>query len=228
MPHRAIELDALRFAYPGRAALLDIGSFTIEPGESVFLQGSSGSGKSTLLSLICGISAPVSGRVSVLDQDLAQLSAGGRDRFRANHLGIIFQQFNLLPHLSLTDNVTLSLRFAPERRARLNGTAPDAEAASLLSALGVDEPLMTPVAELSVGQQQRVAVARALLGSPDLLIADEPTSALDQDATDAFVELLLSRKTERTTVLFVSHDKSLARHFDRSLALTDLNGAARD
>jgi putative ABC transport system ATP-binding protein len=168
-----------------------------------------------------------SGEVIVLGQDLATLEPAARDRLRADHLGVIFQMFNLVPYLSVIGNVTLPLRFSPKRRAAINGNEDD-EARRLLSRLGLtDETLLARrVSDLSVGQQQRVAAARALIGGPEIVIADEPTSALDADARDQFIDLL-SEEARRTgaALLFVSHDAGLATHFDRAVDLGEINRA---
>ncbi|MEQ9317025.1 MAG: ABC transporter ATP-binding protein [Henriciella sp.] len=230
MPDTRIKISDLRFAWPGASApLLDIPAFELGAGERLFLRGPSGSGKSTLLGLIAGVLAPQAGSISVLGEDMADLSGAARDRLRADHLGVIFQMFNLVPYLSVMQNVTLPCRFSAARRkaADANGTPAD-EARRLLGRLGLsDEKLLArPVTELSVGQQQRVAVARALIGGPEILIADEPTSALDADARDRFIELL-SEEAARSgaSLLFVSHDAALAGHFDRSIDLAQLNQA---
>lgn len=226
----ALHVRGLAFAWRGGERLLDIDELRVAAGERVFLHGASGSGKSTLLGLLGGVLAPEAGRVDVLGTDLAGLRASARDRFRADHVGFVFQQFNLLPFLSVRENVLLPLRFSARRRRTVaRRIEVGAEAARLLHALGLD-PVRCgrlPAGSLSVGQQQRVAAARALIGEPELLIADEPTSALDADARRAFLHLL-SRECGRagTTVLFVSHDRGLAPLFDRAVALADINRAA--
>jgi putative ABC transport system ATP-binding protein len=224
----AIELHAVEFSWKGQERLLDVERFTVDRGERVFLQGPSGSGKSTLLGLIGGVLTPVSGSVSLLGTQLSNLGASGRDRFRGEHLGFIFQMFNLIPYLTVRENVLLPLKFSAARRQRLAGLAPAAEALRLLGALGLlgQGLLERQVTQLSIGQQQRVAAARALIGRPEILVADEPTSALDADTRADFLELLMNEcRAFDITLLFVSHDSSLSGLFDRALAMTDLNRA---
>jgi putative ABC transport system ATP-binding protein len=221
-----IEVRDLRFGWSAARTDIDIEALDVERGARVFVQGASGSGKSTLLSLLAGVNVPRSGTVRVLGNDLATLSSGRRDRFRAEHIGFVFQQFNLLPYLNAIDNVVLGLRFSRERAARVAN--PGAAARTLLQRLGLGAvEIESLAAALSVGQQQRVAAARALIGAPELLIADEPTSALDADTRDQFVQLLLSASGEAgSAVLFVSHDASLRPHFDSAWHLHTLNRAA--
>jgi putative ABC transport system ATP-binding protein len=197
--------------------------FEVARGERVFVCGPSGSGKSTLLSLLAGIVVPRRGHIRIEDTVLSSLPSSARDQFRADHIGYIFQQFNLLPYLSVVDNVLLSCAFSPQREQRAGGPAASRlEAVRLLTALGLDDARLRErrVTELSVGQQQRVAAARALIGGPALIIADEPTSALDSDARDVFLRLLLSECGRgNSSLVFVSHDMALARHFDRVVRL---------
>jgi putative ABC transport system ATP-binding protein len=217
-----VEAQDLRYRWPGAAAdTLHIPALALQAGEQMFLRGASGSGKSTLLALIAGVLAPTGGRLQLLGRDLGALSGAARDRLRADHLGVIFQQFNLLPYLSVRDNVRLALRFSARRRAQ----AAAGEAERLLAAMGLPAPLWPrPAARLSVGQQQRVAAARALIGRPALLLADEPTSALDEDARDAFMALLQQCCADAGSALvFVSHDARLAARFARVADLAALN-----
>ena len=188
----------------------------------MLLLGESGSGKSTLLSLICGTILPGSGRVEVAGVDLATLSGARRDKLRAERIGVIFQQFNLLPFGNVADNILLPLRFAPERRARA-GDAREA-AASLCKALGLpDGVLPARAAQLSVGQQQRVAVARALIGRPPIVIADEPTSSLDAGSQAAFLDLMFDQiAANRASLLMVSHDPRLGERFDRIVRMEEV------
>jgi len=220
----ALRLRGLRAGWD--TPLLAIDDLQIPRGEKVFLQGPSGSGKSTLLNVLAGLLPAQQGLVEVAGEDLSQLSGRQLDRHRAEQLGIIFQQFNLLPYLSVTDNVQLASRLAPGRKARaveLHGSVAEA-ARALLVSLGLERYINKKVSDLSVGQQQRVAVARALLGSPSLILADEPTSALDTGARDRFIELLSEQLNLCDgSLLFVSHDLSLAEHFDRQLSLATLN-----
>jgi putative ABC transport system ATP-binding protein len=229
--HPVVELQDLRFGWPGAAApLLDIPSLRLDPGETLFLHGESGSGKSTLLALLAGVLLPQSGQVQLLGTDWSALPASRRDRRRADHVGIVFQQFNLLGYLPVLDNVLLPCRFSPrraERAAARDGT-PSASARRLLERMNLASDLWTrPASRLSVGQQQRVAAARALIGEPELLIADEPTSALDEARRDEFMALLLEACVGAGSALvFVSHDARLATAFSRRVELGALNRAA--
>lgn len=223
MATSVLTVSDLRFRWPGRAGFaLSVPAFSMAKGETVLLLGESGSGKSTLLSLICGTLLPDQGRIEVAGTDIGALSGGARDRFRAEQIGVIFQQFNLLPFGSVADNILLPLRFAPDRRTR----AGDARAAAtaLCKALSLPDGLMRAKAgTLSVGQQQRVAVARALIGQPPLIIADEPTSALDADTQSAFLDLLFRQvAAQEASLLMVSHDARLGDRFDRVLRIKEI------
>ncbi|MDO7929169.1 ABC transporter ATP-binding protein [Pseudomonas sp. KFB-139] len=233
MTQALIELSDLSFNWPGHPQLLDIPAFRLEPGETLFLKGPSGSGKTTLLGLLGGVQKPGSGSIRLLGQDLSQLSAGARDRFRVDHTGYIFQQFNLLPFLSVRENVELPCHFSKVRaeRAKQRHGSVEQATSTLLAHLGLKDPalLTRRAGSLSIGQQQRVAAARALIGQPELVIADEPTSALDADTRESFIRLLFAECREAgSSLLFVSHDQSLAPLFDRNLSLSELNRAAVD
>jgi putative ABC transport system ATP-binding protein len=232
-----IALDKLLFRWSrGSAPCLDIPHFAVAAGECVFLHGPSGSGKSTLLNVIGGVAVPERGRVALLDRDLAALPGRSRDAFRADHIGFVFQQFNLLPWLSAFDNVLLPCTFSARRRERTqdphadgpHAEGPRAAAERLLTHLDLAPALWRkPAGELSVGQQQRVSAARALIGQPEILIADEPTSALDAARQQAFIDLLLAEAAAAgAALLFVSHDARLAARFDRVVALAEINRVA--
>jgi len=219
-----IRMSSVRFTWPGRDAFsLAVDAFSLPAAKRILLIGPSGSGKSTFLSLICGIVAPQTGEIDILGTDITKLPASARDGFRAEHFGIIFQIFNLLPYGTVIDNVLLPLSFAPMRRKRATtgGRAED-EAVRLLTCLGL-EPHLTrglSAANLSVGQQQRVAAARALIGSPEIIIADEPTSALDRNRQAAFLNLLFTQVSDAgATLIMVSHDETLAGRFDEVMRL---------
>lgn len=221
---KAAELENLSFAYGSGPPVLDGCSLAIEPGEKLFLFGPSGSGKTTLLSLITGILRPKAGTVRVLGEDMQLLKSAGRDELRGSRMGYIFQMFNLLPYLSASENILLPCRMNPLRRARVQNL--EEEAKHLMEALGIYSLRDVKPFHMSVGQQQRVAAARALLGAPDLIIADEPTSALDADYRQRFLELLFENtRKSNAAILFVSHDRSLARLFDRQVSLPDINRA---
>lgn len=231
MPSALIDLSNLGFAWPGQPELIDIPGFQLQPGESLFLKGPSGSGKTTLLGLLGGVQQPDRGTVRLLGTDLGKLSSSARDHFRVDHTGYIFQQFNLLPFLPVLENVLLPCRFSTSRaqRARKRHGSIEQAAIQLLGHLGIRSELLTRRADaLSIGQQQRVAAARAMIGQPELVIADEPTSALDSDARETFIQLLFAECREAgSSLLFVSHDQSLAPLFDRCVSLDELNRASR-
>jgi len=228
IPPPAVDVENLEFGWD-EAPLLRIDRLQVAPRERVFLSGSSGSGKSTLLGLIAGVLLPRGGVVRVAGTAVQTLPPGERDRFRGAHIGFIFQMFNLIPYLDVLGNVLLPLRFSHDRRARLDEVEPQEEARRLLSALGIAQLASSrrPVTRLSMGQQQRVAAARALIGRPGLLIADEPTSSLDAEARGDFLRLLMAEcRAGGSALLFVSHDVSLAPLFDRVVALTEINHVA--
>jgi putative ABC transport system ATP-binding protein len=227
-----IEVDGLRYRWRhGQAPVIDIERLAVAAGERIFIHGPSGSGKSTLLGLLGGVLVAEQGTLCITiggaTTALGALGSAARDRFRVDHIGFVFQQFNLVPYLSVIDNVLLPCRFSARRRARCGGGM-HAEAARLLQALDLSPALAErPVTQLSVGQQQRVAAARALIGRPEIVIADEPTSALDAETQDRFLDLLLGECAASTaSLLFVSHDRRLAPHFTRELALQEVNMAA--
>jgi len=229
----AIEIEDLSFGWSaGLELLLEIDQLSIKTGEKVLIEGPSGSGKSTLLNLLAGVLVPQRGEVRVLNQSMTTKGSADRDRFRADHIGVIFQMFNLIPYLSLAENVMLPCRFSKQKlkKATERSGSPDQEAIRLLSALNLaDHQLIRrPVTNLSVGQQQRVAAARALIGAPDIVIADEPTSSLDAGHREAFIKLLFKECHQTgSTLIFVSHDASLSHFFDRSLSLMTINKASR-
>ncbi len=197
-------------------------------GETVFLHGPSGSGKTTLLGLLAGVLRASAGQVKVLGEDFTTMSNGARDAFRARHLGYVFQMFNLIPYLSVRENILLPIRLESARRARLGTQSFDEAVYDVAGQLDIARYLDTPIGELSVGQQQRVAAARALIGSPEVVIADEPTSALDTDRREQFLELLFrSCEKAHATLVFVSHDHTLMPLFSRIVELGEINTASQ-
>ena len=218
----AVNIENLRYVYDqkGNDTVLDIPRWNIAGGEKVLLHGPSGGGKSTLLNLISGILQSSEGKLEVMGERLDQMSERGRDRFRANHVGYVFQSFNLFPFLNAYENVNLSLYFSKD--AKTKGSKLEIE--NLLDELKLSKSDCTkPVRKLSIGQQQRVAIARSLIKKPGLLIADEPTSSLDAENRNQFMSVLLGLVNEQnTTLLFVSHDLSLREHFNRVEALADI------
>src|SRR5690606_26988730 len=224
----AVEIADLTFEYKAGRPVLNIPSLTVHRGRRVFLYGPSGSGKTTLLGILAGVLPVQGGSVRVFERELGRLTSSQRDNFRAVHIGYIFQMFNLIPYLSVLENITLPCRLNGERRARAerDGESLNAAARRISDHLEIGALLGSPVTELSVGQQQRVAAARALIGAPELVIADEPTSALDADLRERFLELLFDSCAQAgSTLVFVSHDRSLQPLFDEAISLPEVNRA---
>ncbi len=227
-----LDINNLEFSWPNSTRpLLKVEEFQVSQGEHLFLQGPSGSGKSTLLNIIAGVLTPQKGDIHLFGNDFQAYTAAQKDKVRGDHMGFIFQMFNLLPFLSIIENVTLPCQFSKVKKDNVfdKGLSLEKEACRLLKELDLDIQLIgdKKVSDLSVGQQQRVAAARALIGSPKLIIADEPTSALDADVRDRFLQLLFKEcKTSETSLVFVSHDLSLGRQFDKVLSLKDINKAS--
>lgn len=224
-----ITLENVAFKWhKNSATTIAIKQLTIDKAEHVFLYGPSGSGKSTLLALLAGINTTTSGELCVLKQNLSALTNAQRDAFRADHIGYIFQNFNLLPYLTPLENVCLGCQFSKKRQQQVLSQADNlvSEAARLLNALGLEAHFHNQnIATLSIGQQQRVAAARAFIGSPELIIADEPTSALDTQNRESFIKLLFEQAQQtKSTLVFVSHDETLKPLFTRAIDLVSLQG----
>lgn len=217
-----IDLRDVRYAYPQAPdqPVINIPNWSVPAGEHVFLHGPSGSGKSTLLNLLSGMTGADQGSVMVLGQPLDQMNQRQRDRFRAENIGYVFQQFNLIPYLNAIENIRLASHFS-----RPSQTVSRQTIQTLLQQLHIQpSEWHKSTGQLSIGQQQRVAIARAIINRPQLLIADEPTSALDQSNRDNFMSLLLSLiKDQGATLLFVSHDLSLSHYFKHIVPLSEIN-----
>lgn len=212
----AVEIKNLIFSY-GETPVIDLPQLEIKESEFVFLFGPSGSGKSTLLELMAGVLKSQAGELRVCGQALHSMSLSELDHFRSENVGYIFQSFNLIPYLSVLENIILPFLF---QKTELDQNA----LTTLTKSLGLTSFLNRPVSQLSVGQQQRVAVARALIKKPKIILADEPTSALDYNHRENFLKILFELcRVQKTSVLFVSHDLSIAKLFDRSISLVELN-----
>jgi putative ABC transport system ATP-binding protein len=217
-----IRIENLRFAYgSGGEEILKLDAFELAPENNALVVGPSGCGKTTLLHLIAGLLVPVAGRVVVAGQDLAALPASARDRFRGRNIGIVLQQFHLLPTLTTLQNLLVAQSIA--------GLPVDRTAAhASLSTLGVDDRVNAYPHQLSVGQQQRVAIARALVNRPKLLLADEPTSNLDDDACRSVANLLLeAAERQGVSLLIATHDSRLKSRIPRQLVLFRHRAEAR-
>jgi len=223
MTKAVLELAGVRKGYVapdgGRIEVLDVPQLALAAGEQVALRGASGTGKTTLLHVIAGIVRPDAGSVRVAGEDVARLDEAARDAWRAQHVGYVFQTFNLLQGFSALENVALASMFA--------GPAKVERARELLERVGLAGRLDYLPRKLSIGQQQRVAVARALVNSPQLVLADEPTGNLDRANAEAALALLRETCRENgAALLVVSHDERVVERFERVLDLAELNRAA--
>ena len=220
-----LQIEDLKFGYTGSGGFhLRVPLLTLKAGTTCLLLGPSGSGKSTFLSLLAGVLTPERGRIALAGQDMSQLSGARMDKFRGTHIGFIYQTLNLIPWLSVRENIALGLAFAPQRRARLKASLRDT-IADFMTQLDLDAGALgeQPAGLLSLGQQQCVAAARALVGAPDLVLADEPSSALDDVNTEKFFDLLIAGlDRQRQVLLVVSHDARLAPRFDCVIKMEDL------
>ena len=189
-------------------------------GDKMLVSGVSGSGKTTLLNGIAGALSPAEGRITILGQRIEKMSSRQLDKIRADHMGIVFQQLNLIPYLTGLQNAFLSLRFSKLKKSRVSD--PIAEIIRLGSALGLTKSQLEQKANrLSVGQQQRVAVIRAFLGAPELILADEPTSALDPLSRNRFLDDVIAlMDNNRQSLLMISHDPSMVPYFDKTMELS--------
>ncbi len=221
-----IHIDSCSFKYPHATKnTINIKSLSIKEGEHIFLRGKSGSGKSTFLNLLTGVVEPQHGSIKILGTDITTLSASEKDRFRGDNFGVIFQQLNLLPYLSVEENISLACGFSQKKSFNIKDIKK--EVCFYLESLQIPHAMKTKKAmSLSVGEQQRVAVARALIGKPKIIIADEPTSALDSGVKDEFMKLLFEQvNSQGSTLVFVSHDKELSRYFESVYDFDEINKA---
>ena len=203
----------LKYTYQN-GKTIDFPDINLDTGKKVLISGLSGSGKTTLLNLIAGALQIQTGEIDLTGHQYSTMSSTQLDKLRANHIGYVFQTLNLIPFLSVFDNITLGVRFSKQRRSKVDNI--DKEVSRLIESLGLEKTVLnTSVDHLSIGQQQRVAVARALIGMPNLILADEPTSALDSDSTKRFLkELVQTFDASSQALLLVSHDLSLGDFFD--------------
>lgn len=224
-PPPAVVVKNVQFAWQRDGFAMRVDDFAVAEGERILITAPSGAGKSTLISLIAGIARPQSGSIRIAGTDIVTLQQARRDSFRAERIGLIFQNFNLIPYLTALENVVLPLAFAPARLRRAGGhAAARALAESMLEQIGlpVRQFGTRRASQLSIGQQQRVAALRAMIGAPDLIIADEPTSALDLGRQAAFLDMLHGQLTgSKASLIMVSHDPTL-RGFDRVVPLDSI------
>ena len=223
MDDSIVKIESLRFQWSKNNNFkIFVPKLEVGRGKKVLFLGESGSGKTTLLSLICGFLEPLSGSISINDKIISNLTSTNKDAYRSDNIGIIFQQFNLLPYANVIDNIILPLYFSKQRSKKVENKIN--AAMTLCDQLRLPESILNQKASnLSVGQQQRVAVARALIGSPSIIVADEPTSSLDTEAQELFLDLMFDQISKNSsTLLMVSHDKSLTNYFDQVIDINEI------
>lgn len=223
MDDSIVKIESLRFQWSKNNNFkIFVPKLEVGRGKKVLFLGESGSGKTTLLSLICGFLEPLSGSISINDKIISDLTSTNKDAYRSDNIGIIFQQFNLLPYANVIDNIVLPLYFSKQRSKKVENKTN--AAMTLCDQLRLPESILNQKASnLSVGQQQRVAVARALIGSPSIIVADEPTSSLDTEAQELFLDLMFDQISKNSsTLLMVSHDKSLTNYFDQVIDINEI------
>ncbi len=221
-----ISIKNLKFSYKKECNILDIENLDINKGDRLFLYGPSGCGKTTFLSILAGILPAHEGSVKILDHEFINLKPSIRDHIRGTQMGYIFQMFNLIPYLNVKDNILLPCKISPQRRKNLSMQELKEKCIDLAHNLKIENILHKKVTEISIGQQQRVAAARALIGFPKLIIADEPTSSLDSENREQFLQNLFTQcEAQKTTLIFVSHDKDLKKFFSHHISLPEINRA---
>lgn len=211
----SLHIDDLIKSFPGLdAPVLRIDSLVLSPGDRVAVTGGSGSGKSTFINVVTGLERVTAGKIAWSGQDITRLSETSRDRWRAEHVGLVMQDFHLFPGLSAVENVLL-----PARLARVADSVMLNRARELLKTVGLSRPDQK-IETMSRGEMQRVAIARALLRKPGVIVADEPTASLDAEAGEVVGRLLLDMAAEtKSTLIVVSHDQRLIDRLDRRITL---------
>ena len=215
-----IQASTLLYSYPTGGFSLRVPELSVERGEAVAIIGPSGSGKTTLLNIIAGILRPDGGSMIVENTDLAKADDSTARNFRAEQIGLIFQEFELLEYLTVLDNILLPYRICPQLKL---SAAITSRAVMLAARTGIDDKLDRFPAQLSQGERQRAAVCRALISKPNLLLADEPTGNLDPENKTNVLDLLLEMAREQNaTLVTVTHDHELATRFDRVIDFAEL------
>ncbi|WGL60162.1 ATP-binding cassette domain-containing protein [Pigmentibacter sp. JX0631] len=219
-----IEINNLIFSYHKNEKILDIPKLEIFEKDRLFLYGPSGCGKTTLLSILTGILSATEGSVKVLNHEFVGLKPSLRDQIRGTEMGYIFQLFNLVPYLNVLENILLPCKLNPSRRKNKTLSEIKEKCFEIAKNLNITQILSKKATDISIGQQQRVAAARALLGDPKIIIADEPTSSLDEGTRELFIQQLFDQcSTQNTSLIFVSHDNNLKKLFNKQINLPELN-----
>ena len=220
-----IHFQDVQFAYLNSSFALEIDDFALEQGECMALTGASGSGKTTFLHLAAGLIATERGTIVTASTPLETMNGRARSAFRIQHIGLVFQTLELLPHLHALDNLLLPFRLSAHHRLT---AATHQEARELARSLGIEHALDRRPDQLSQGEQQRVAIGRALITQPNVILADEPTGNLDAHTKHVVVDLLLDQCAERNmTLLMATHDVDLVKRFDRTQSIHDWAHAPR-
>lgn len=226
----AVKVKDLKMAFHGYNSV-DVPSLEIRSGEAVLLFGENGSGKTTLFRLLAGLQRPDSGELQILGRDLNKMKGRAKDDFRGDHIGYIFQSPHIIPYLTALENILLPCGFSSRKREITDSgeVSREYEAYQLMARLKVEDPsrLRHKADQLSKGLQQRIAVARALIGNPKLILADEPASAMGSYSQRLVYELMINHARETdATLICISHNKELDPLFDRKLNMKDINISA--
>ena len=215
-----IEINDLTFEYPGSDFRFNLNSLNIKSGETVALIGPSGYGKTTLLNLLSGILEPIKGTIHLNGTEVTKLADSQRRNFRITNIGFVFQNFELIEYLNVLDNIILSYRINPS--LSMNREVID-RAETISEQLGLGDKLKRNVGKLSQGEMQRVAICRAILNNPKIILADEPTGNLDPQNKEKIMEILFDYSSrENATLITVTHDHSLLKGFDEVLDMQQL------
>ena len=224
MTDTLVKIKNLKYSYNKKSLFeMTVKNFSLNKGERLLIHGESGLGKSTFLNLISGSIEAKIGDIEILGNNISNIPGFAKDEIRGNHFGIVFQTFNLLPYISVENNILLGLIFSKRKRSKIENIKKEIKVLMQNLSLNYDELKDRKSYQLSIGQQQRVAVARALIGRPEIILADEPTSALDLDNQKIFLDLLFrSLDKDKQGLIMVSHNKDVSKNFSQVKNIKDI------